>query len=209
MGAYHRPLNDFPRRLPRKKWLAEFGTFIGRLVIPLRFKTKVSGLENIPPNGGVVIAAKHQRWEDIPLLALALPMDLYYIAKAELFRSPAMGWMMSALGGVSLNRKRPIESRESLRLIDEILSRRAGLVLFPEGTYFRERMGKGRAGVLKFISTRYGVPFLPVGIEYRKGILRTSVSIRIGRPFADIGQSAPDSLLHKIMDDIASLSGLS
>jgi len=208
MGAYPMPLQRFTGRLPRKKWLTGVAMFIVRLILPLRFHTKVSGLENIPRGRGVVIAAKHQRWEDIPLLALAMPIDLYYIAKAELFRRRVMRWIMSALGGVSLNRKRPIESRESLRLIGAILSEKAGLVFFPEGTYFSNRMGRGREGVLRFLSTRYDVPFLPVGIKYRKGIPRTSVSIRIGRPFVDSGKAAPDSLLDGIMHEIARLSGL-
>ncbi len=208
MGPPHRPLHHFPGRAPRKKWLGWLGKSMGKLLLPLLFKMEVSGLENIPQDRGVVIAAKHQRWEDIPLLAAALPIDTYYVAKAELFINPALRWLMNALGGVSLNRKRPIESRDSLRLIGRILCERVGLVVFPEGTYFRGRMGQGREGVLRFLSSRCDVPFLPVGIEYGGEILRTSVSIRIGRAIEDVRQLATNILLERIMIDIARLSGL-
>ena len=174
------------------------------LWLSIFFKIEVLGLGNIPEKGAV-IAAKHRRWEDIPLLALALPIDLYYLAKVELFLGPLKRRIMDSLGGISINRLRPIESRASLRRLGEILAMGKSVVVFPEGTYFRHSMGQGRQGALRFTVSRFGCPVVPVGVEYLKGFMRTRVVVRVGRPVDET--LAFEELQAKVMAQIAELSG--
>lgn len=154
-----------------------------RLLLSPRFKIKTSGFEHLPAQGGFVLLPKHQRWEDIPLLALASPRPLCYIAKYELFQNPLSGWLLSNLGGIPLNRSRPIESRESLKRMVEYLEKGEGIVLFPEGTYYKNKMGPGRLALLRMILSRSSSPIIPVGISYCGRVGRTLVRINCGKHF--------------------------
>lgn len=184
--------------------LVALGRSLAAMWLSLFFKLEVSGLENLSERGSV-IAAKHRRWEDIPLLALALPFELYFLAKVELFVGPLRGRLMEALGGIPINRARPMESRDSLRHLGDILSRGRHVVVFPEGTYFRHTMGMGKEGALRFIISRLDCPVVPVGIEYLKGPLRSTAAVRVGRPME---RSRPARQFPaRVMAEIAALSG--
>jgi 1-acyl-sn-glycerol-3-phosphate acyltransferase len=184
--------------------LVALGRFLAAMWLFLFFRLEVSGLDNLRGQGAV-IAAKHRRWEDIPILALALPCDLHFLAKVELFAGPLKGRLMEALGGIPINRARPMESRGSLRRLADVLSRGGHVVVFPEGTYFRHSMGMGKEGALRFLVSRLDCTVVPVGIEYVKGPLRTTAVVKVGRP---MGRSAPARQFPaRVMAEIAALSG--
>ena len=172
------------------------------------FALEVSGREGLPDRSAFVLFPKHQRWEDIPLLGLAATRPLYYIAKYELFKNPFSRWYLTSLGGMPLNRRRPLESRASLRGMFHLLSAGEGVVVFPEGTYYRGRMGQGRIGLVRLILSRVSLPFIPVGITYapRKG--RIPVRIRFGEPLYAGPDTAPKEFLQRMMRQIALLSGI-
>ena len=180
---------------------------IARAFLSLLFKLTVNGEEHLPSHNGFVLLPKHQRWEDIPLLGLATPRSLYYVAKQELFTIPLFSWLLSALGGIPLNRSRPMESRQSLRFIQELLEEGKGVVAFPEGTYYRNRMGPGHVGLIRMIISRSKVPFIPTGIRYEVRERRTEVQIKFGRPIYKDSSANVDLFVEQIMKEITRLSG--
>jgi 1-acyl-sn-glycerol-3-phosphate acyltransferase len=171
------------------------------------FDLRVEGAENLPRKSAFVLLPKHQRWEDIPLLSLSTPRPLYYVAKYELFQNPVARWYLTALGGLPLNRQRPLESRRSMKAVIEFLQEEEGVVIFPEGTYYRDRMGPGHAGIIRLVVSRLELPFVPVGIQYNKTGLRTRVLVRFGLPFRTEKHTPYEILLDRMMGEIAALSG--
>jgi 1-acyl-sn-glycerol-3-phosphate acyltransferase len=183
---------------------------VSRLLLSPFFDIKTSGREHLPAEGGFVLFPKHQRWEDIPLLGLASPRPVYYVAKFELFQNPISGWFISALGGIPLNRGRPMESRTSLKGMLGYMGKGEGIVVFPEGTYYRNEMGPGRSGLIRMILSRSKVPLIPVGISYVEGVGRTTVLINFGKPLQEeVPGIGADELLDRVMGAIEELSGLS
>ncbi|MBN1832129.1 MAG: 1-acyl-sn-glycerol-3-phosphate acyltransferase [Deltaproteobacteria bacterium] len=192
----------------RKQRLFPIARLVARALFSLLFRLRVRGRENIPPHNAFVLLPKHQRWEDIPLLGLATPRSLHYVAKQELFSMPFFGWFLTALGGIPLNRSRLMESRQSLRFIQELLGEEGeGLVVFPEGTYYRNRMGPGHVGLIRMIMSRSKVPFIPTGVRYEARGRHTEVQIKFGRPFYRDSSFNADLLVDQIMMEIARLSG--
>lgn len=179
-----------------------------RIVLALFFEIHVEGRENLPRRGSFILLPKHQRWEDVPLLGLAVSRPLYYVAKIELFLNPLSNWFISSLGGIPLDRRRPLASRRSIRLIVEFLKGEEGLVIFPEGTYHRNRMGSGYVGLIRLIGSRVKVPWLPVGIRYSPKGLRTRVDIRFGTTILWKPSERPEAFLASAMTGIRTLSGL-
>lgn len=180
---------------------------LSKLFLSPFFRIKTDGLENISNKRSFILTPKHQRWEDIPLLSIATPRPLYYIAKYELFVNPFSGWMLSSLGGIPLNRLRPLESRESLKVMLDRLKEGDGLVIFPEGTYFKNRVGPGRPGMIKMIRSRLRIPFIPVGINYTKAGRFMLVRIHYGEPLYDEPAISTEHFLNRIMREIERLSG--
>lgn len=195
------------RQVERKDGVVRVARPLGRACLGPFFRVDARGREHLPDSSAFVLLVKHQRWEDIPLLGLSVTKPLYYVAKAELFGLAPARWVLSSLGGIPLNRSRPLESRHSLRRIIEHLHGGEGLVIFPEGTYYRDRMGSPRAGLVRMVLSKTSPPFVPVGIRYRKG-LRTEVDIRFGRPVTPESTRAVGPFLDRMMGEIARLSGL-
>jgi 1-acyl-sn-glycerol-3-phosphate acyltransferase len=179
-----------------------------RLFLNLLFRIQVTGLENIPERGSFILLPKHQRWEDIALLGVTFQKPLYYVAKYELFERPVRKWLLLSLGGIPLNRERPLESRQSLKIMVRLLEEGAGVVIFPEGTYYREKMGPVQRGLLRMIINRMEVPLIPAGIRYSKGGWRTLVTVKIGRPLYENPSVSVDGVMNIAIKDIARLSGL-
>ena len=192
----------------RRSWIFWITKTVGRAFLSPFFYLKTYGVEYLPQNSAFILLAKHQRWEDIPLLGLATPRPLYYVAKSELFSNALSNWYLRALGGIPLNRQRPLESRNSFKSLILFLREGEGAVVFPEGTYYRNRMGPGRVGMVRLILSRLSLPFIPVGIRYSRERFRTMVQISYGSPFFSEPETSPRSLVNHMMREIARLSGL-
>ena len=194
--------------LGRNEWVYRITKIIAKCYLAPFFRMVVSGLENLPAETAFILLPKHQRWEDIPLLALATPRRLYYVAKHELFKNPLGSWFVTSLGGIPLNRKRPFESRRFLTATIDFLEKGEGVVVFPEGTYFNNVMGPGQAGMVRFILTRLSLPFIPVGIIYTRQNRRFLVRINFGKKFHVAAGVSVNTFIDDMMDEIAELSGL-
>jgi 1-acyl-sn-glycerol-3-phosphate acyltransferase len=181
---------------------------LARVLLKPFFRIEVTGAQNLPADRAFILLAKHQRWVDIPLLGIATPRPLYYIAKYELFKNALGSWFCSALGGIPLNRKRPLESRRSLNATIELLEKGEGVVIFPEGTYYRGQMGPGQIGLIRFVLSRLKLPFIPVGINYTTSSWRVLVRIHFGKALLLEPALPLDKFFGHLMAEIAYLSGL-
>jgi 1-acyl-sn-glycerol-3-phosphate acyltransferase len=193
----------------RKNWVFTITKAASRVLLAPFYHLETDGTDNLPRETSFILLPKHQRWEDIPLLSLAAPRPLYYVARYDLFENPVSNWFLRSLGGIPLNRQRPLESRRSLQAILECLKRGEGVVVFPEGTYYKNEMGPARVGIVKLILARFSVPFIPVGICYSRKRARTLVRINFGRAFFPDPAPTASKFLDKVMKEIAALSGLS
>jgi 1-acyl-sn-glycerol-3-phosphate acyltransferase len=115
--------------------LSDFSYQIIRTILYIFFKVfnriEVIGSENVPKNGGVIIAANHISYLDPPVLGVALKRRPTYIAKEGLFHIPFIGGIVRACC-FPVKRDKPQPS-----IIKEAVTRlkKGGvLVLFPEGS---------------------------------------------------------------------------
>jgi 1-acyl-sn-glycerol-3-phosphate acyltransferase len=194
-------------RRGRKAPVVAFVKILAKVFMPAFFSLRSQGVENLPGQGPFVLLPKHQRWEDIPLLGLTASCPLYYVAKQELFDRPLSKWLITSLGGIPLNRQRPMESRHAIRCLQGLLEEGKRIVIFPEGTYFRGRMGAGQVGLLRLLRSRMRLAYIPVGIRYGEGKGRRIVEIRFGRAISEDPSLPVEAFLERIMGEIARLSG--
>ncbi|MFP3868323.1 MAG: lysophospholipid acyltransferase family protein [Desulfobacteraceae bacterium] len=177
------------------------------------YRLEVTGQQHWFAPGPAILCPKHQRWEDIPVMGLAFPTALYYIAKVELFRHFGLRRVMLALGGVPLDRSRPQATLSSFRYLENILHQRQYLVMFPEGTYIKGRVGPGKHRLIQLLlrlQNRDGLPrlpFLPVGICYQPQPPGYRVRVQLGLPCYAPGPAQARELTQTLMEQIDRLSG--
>jgi len=175
------------------------------------FRLQVEGLEHWPAQGPAIICPKHQRWEDVPIVGLTFPRPLYYVAKVELFHSPASRRLCEALGGIPLDRRCPQATLSTFRILLTLLQRREQLVLFPEGTYVPGEVGPGKHRFIQLLLRlqkhlpEKHLPFLPLGISYLPEPPGYRVRVRLGTPCQAAGPEAAAALTGEIMAAIERL----
>lgn len=199
--------------MERSSFLYTVVRIIAKFIFFLIYRIEIDEEGTLPQNGPLIILPKHQYWTDIPLVSITLRPMLYFIAKRELFRFPLIRDFLLLLGGIPLDRKSTIKSLESFKKILKLLRVGEKIVIFPEGTYFRNELGPPKTGLLQMIlryqeDMNHDIPFIPMGIRYgeRTG-WRRIVEIRIGRPL--YSKKGADSLvlINKAMYEIGRLSG--
>ena len=100
-------------------------------------RLRVYGRERVPSEGGLVVACNHFSWIDPPVLGAAIPRTLYFMAKVEAHRVPALGQLMRSFGAFSVRRGE--SDRDAVRTMRQIVSDGHALGLFAEGT--RQKAG--------------------------------------------------------------------
>jgi 1-acyl-sn-glycerol-3-phosphate acyltransferase len=198
-----------------------FTKVIAAIIFHLCYRIRVQGLENIPHHGPVIILPKHQYWTDIPIVSLALSPQLNYVAKTELFKIPYVKTFISLLGGIPVDREKTTKTMDSFRYILQLLRGKEYLVIFPEGTYYRGKVGKGKSRLIQMILRWQGhggtndndtmedhFPFVPMGIHYGGKGLRKMVTVKIGRPIFAGGEEEAPSITDQIVERAMDRNGL-
>jgi 1-acyl-sn-glycerol-3-phosphate acyltransferase len=127
----------------------------------LCFRYRVVGTEHIPTSGGLLIACNHISNFDPPLLAVAVPRPVSYMAKKELFAMPVLGPLITRLQAFSVDRQAggTAALRASLRMLKE--GRCVGI--FPEGGRNVTGTNEEKGGAA-FLAAASGVPVVPAAI---------------------------------------------
>jgi 1-acyl-sn-glycerol-3-phosphate acyltransferase len=97
------------------------------------WRVRVEGRERIP-RGAAVLVANHQSLADVAT-CMGLHRPFKFVSKASLFALPVVGWSMSMLRYIRLERGRPHSTRRMLGECRAWLRRGVAVLMFPEGTY--------------------------------------------------------------------------
>jgi 1-acyl-sn-glycerol-3-phosphate acyltransferase len=130
-------------------------------ILRTAFRFRTVGVEKVPLTGGLIVAANHISNFDPPLLGVALPRPVSYMAKKELFAMPVLKQLIPRLNAFPVDRQAggTAALRASLRLLKE--GRCVGI--FPEGGRNVTGTNEEKAGAA-FLAAASGVPVVPAAI---------------------------------------------
>ena len=183
------------------------------------YRLRVKGLENVPEEGGYVLACNHV--SNFDPWAIGLPLwpkrFLRFMAKSELYWWP-LTFLLNGAGAFPVRRGQ----HDTAAIATAVRLAREGNVvaMFPEGTRRTKGLVKRfearpRSGAAR-IALEAGVPLVPVAVKgtdrlARLGRLRVAYGAPVeiddlrGRDVADAAQEATERLMARIHELEASL----
>ena len=133
------------------------------------FRPWVTGLDNIPKTGGVILASNHLSFIDSIFLPLLIDRRIYFLAKSDYFTGKGFkNWatkhFLLGTGMLPIDRSGGKASEASLNTGLHVIAQGNVLGIYPEGTRSPDgKMYRGRTGVARMILEGH-VPVVPVAM---------------------------------------------
>ena len=176
--------------------------FVSQVIIfpiyKLVFRGHLIGRENIPKKNSFIMVSNHGSLLDPPLLGHAIGRNISFMAKAELFKIPLVGFIIKACGAYPV--KRGIADKKTIKIACDKLANNNSIGIFIDGT--RQKNGlvnkpKQGAAALAFKNQKL---LLPVAIINSHRLVRfrlfmpffTKIVIKVGKPINPPQYSSKD-----------------
>ena len=149
------------------------------VIFKLIYRIKIHGKENIPEDGRLIVGANHSHIFDPVVLALAIPREISFMGKKELFENKFLNYIFTNLGAFPVDRDgTDIKAvKTSLR----VLQQEGALGIFPEGTRVKAYDENNAKAGMAMMSIRAKSQILPVYIESSYRIF-SKIDVYIGKP---------------------------
>jgi 1-acyl-sn-glycerol-3-phosphate acyltransferase len=162
---------------------------IVRFLLKTLTDTKYYGLENVPKNGGVILALNHLSYFDTPLLLVnPVRTDITALVTTKYKEKALIGWFVRSAEGIWINRD--VADFSAIQEAAKALKKGLALGIAPEGT--RTKTGglqKAKPGTI-MLAVKTGMPIVPVGITGSENAFheilrfrRPKLTVTFGEPF--------------------------
>jgi len=196
-------------------------------VSKLIWRPTVTGLENVPLSGPVILASNHLSFADSLVIPIVAPRKVAFLAKSDYFtgtglKGTASRLWFEGLGMLPVDRDDSKAALASLDTALEVLGRGEAFGIYPEGTRSRDgRLYRGRTGVAHLALTA-GARVVPVGLVGTEKLQPVGarlpkvvpVTVTFGKPIEVAGRydgvplgKARRELTDEIMRAIQALTG--
>lgn len=198
-----------------------YAGFVGmfRFFLKTWNRMEVRGLENVPEEGGLLLASNHMSFLDPPAVAASCRVrPIRFMARDTLWNSKFGRWWMPRMGCIPVSRG--TGDMRALKEIVKTLKAGSCASLFPEGTRSDDgELQKAESGV-GFIALKAGVPVVPIYVEgtfdawprHAKFIHPKKITVTYGKPIQPeelaalgSGREAYDLAAKLIMNRITAL----
>lgn len=169
---------------------------VAKIFIKVKFRIELIGLEHVPSQNSLIIAANHVSNYDPILLSCLIKRKIHFMAKAELFRYRFSSWFFTTIHAIAVDRRSGIvikPVRQALKVINsgEVLG------IFPEGKRCKNGEAVQPKKGVAFFAWKTNAPILPIAIIGVKKGVRIPIKIVIGPPI---------NIYHLNLSDYSSLS---
>lgn len=178
--------------------------FAKTLLIPMLrvlWRMRVSGAQNVPSSGPLIVACNHVSYMDPPALGTACPRQLRYMAKAELFSIPLVGPMIASFGAYPVDRTG--STTAAIKRSVEVLAQGGAIGIFPEGTRNLSGRLEPHRGVA-LLASLGKAPVVPACVSGSRDSLRfAQIKVAFGKPMGlPAGRRATRDDLSKFTVDV-------
>lgn len=170
----------------------KFCIFLCKIFVYILFRVRMEGRENIPRGKGFILACNHRTNFDPLLVAVRMPQQIHFMAKAELFqRNAALAWILRRLGAFPVERGKG--DTGAIQWAEHLLRVGGVLGMFPEGTRNKDGTpGRPKSGTA-MIACQTAADVLPCAVCFGDELgFRSTVTVRYGKmiAFEELGFSS-------------------
>ena len=173
-------------------------------------RTEFIGVENIPPEGGVLIACNHMSRLDIPVLFITPNRpEITALVTTKYLKYPLLRWFIVTAEGIWLDRD--TAGFSAFRKAVEALKQGKALGIAPEGTRSQTaKLIEGKPGTA-LLALRTGVPIVPVaivgtedGMSKLLRLKRPRITAEYGKPIIPpkLDRSNREGQLQNLTDEV-------
>lgn len=177
---------------PRRRVARTLARLLGRLVLPLLYQIEITGRENFPSHGPLIVVGNHVAVMEAVLMAVFTPWQVELLGSVDIPHEKLNDLVIRFYGFIPIHRGQV--ERNALRMALDVLHQGGVMGLFPEGGIWQTGGMQARTGVA-WLSYRTGTPVLPIGFGGTRGAL--GAGLRLERPELSmhVGQLMPAARL--------------
>lgn len=191
---------------PRRRWLRGPIRVMGRALTSLLTRLTITGHENFPKQGPLIVVGNHVAMLEAALMVLYTPYNLELLAAGEIPLDPRYAPFAKAYGFIPI--KRGAMDRQAMGAALNVLQNGGVIGMFPEGGIWESAFKRARTGV-SWLSYHAQSPILPVGFGGIDGALAAALAFKRPRLSMTVGElmppvrDEPGTPLKQVLEDSA------
>ncbi|MFZ2448783.1 MAG: lysophospholipid acyltransferase family protein [Syntrophobacteraceae bacterium] len=179
-----------------RRWPTFMAKMWGRLNLwTAGVKVRMSGAENLDPQGAYILTSNHQGWFDIFAALGYFPIPFSWLAKEELFKIPILGRAMRCSGYIPIDRSDHRKAVTSMNRAAEKIRQGTSVFIFPEGTRSPDGVMRDFKKGGFVLAAKSQQPIVPISISGSYRIMPKKswtvqpgeIKIAIGEPVVCVG----------------------
>jgi 1-acyl-sn-glycerol-3-phosphate acyltransferase len=177
---------------PRRRFSRFLIRLFFKIVLSLLFKIEISGKENLPKKGPLLVVGNHTGAMEVVLLNGFAPWQIEMLSAADMPAEKITEIINSLYGSIPINRG--TYDRAALSTALNVLKQNGFVGIFPEGGIWDIGKQKAQPGI-SWLSYRSGAAILPVGFNNTAGAM--DAGLKFKRPLLKMsfGQVLPPAKL--------------
>lgn len=157
---------------------------------------RVTGTLHLTGVGPAILAANHASYIDSVVLMATIPGDFRFLAKRRLADYPVIGTVIRKAGHVTIEKGTVAQQVSGADDLARLLREGRQMLVFPEGTFFREpQLLSFRLGAFK-AAVETGCPVVPIALRGTRQVLpadtwlfsRRPIEVIVGAPLMPAGR---------------------
>lgn len=142
------------------------------------YRTRITGIKNIPLKSGAIIVSNHVSILDVLLLTAAAPRNLRFVMHDKVFNAPVIGWVFKNLNMIPISGD---SSKKGLLDFNERCKKEVEsghiVCIFPEGELSRNGQLAGFKKGIEHLAKTINAPIIPMHMH---NLIGTPLTIKTG-----------------------------
>ena len=173
---------------PRRQFVRNMIRGAGRVLGALTTRTHITGRENLPEKGPLIIVGNHIAVIEVGLMATYVPYPIEIMAAGDIPLDPRYRWMADLWGIIPI--RRGSMDRQGMTMALDVLEQGGVVGMFPEGGIWEATLRQARQGVA-WLSAKANAPVVPIGFGGIEGAVSQIGRFRRPHLTMNIGKIIP------------------
>ncbi len=167
--------NKLNIKYPRRIFIRSILIRIGKILIRILTNIKISGIENFPINGPLIVAGNHVASLEALLMVVFTPTSIELLGTGDIPLDPNLAGFARLYGYIPIFRGSIDQT--GLKTALSVLEQNGVIGIFPEGGIWDTGKKQAKIGV-SWLSYKSGAPVIPVGFVGMKNSLKNALLLK-------------------------------